>query len=69
MGVQQLEEIFTHARMNFHFPHKIVGVGSNDIKVELLERRISCGFLFIVFWWTNTNFKFIFAGIWFKVCS
>ena len=50
MGVQQLEEIFTHARMNFHFPHKIVGVGSNDIKVELLERRISCGFLFIVFW-------------------
>jgi len=48
MGVQQLEEIFSHARIKFRFPHTILGVGSNDIKVEPLEKNIFCGF-FIYF--------------------
>jgi len=44
IGVQKLEEIFRLARTTFFFTHKILGVGSKDMKFELLERRIFCGF-------------------------
>ena len=49
MGVPQLEEIFSHALMKFRFPHTIVGVGSNDVKVELLEKDIFCGFFYLFY--------------------